>query len=142
LTQYYNVDPEVAGGWGANMDVTRLPDQSLIVNKVHYQFDGWGGDALLESTPIFIGTRKLAEAITSAGLNGVEFDSAEISKSVIFNQLQPGVELPEFLWFKFYGMPGKDDFGLKNLQLVVSKRALNLLQDQGIDNADVESATF
>lgn len=124
------------------MDITRSPDQSLIVNKVHYQFDGWGGDALLESAPIFIGTRELAEAITSAGLTGVEFDKAEISKSIIFNQLQPGLRLPQFLWFKFYGTPGKDDFGLKNLQLVVSQRALDLLKDLGINNADVEVVAF
>jgi len=141
LTQYYVVDPEVAGGWGDNMDVTRAPDESIIVNKVHYEFDGWLGDALLESDPIFIGTQKLADAIIASGLTGVEFDIVEISKSELFNELHPDRKLPKFLWFKFIGTPGKDDFGIgSGLRLVVSQKALGLLRDHGFAHADVEPA--
>lgn len=140
MTQYYVIDPEVAGGWGKNMDVTRLPDETVIINKVHYQFDGWLGDALLESTPIFIGTQKLADAIITAGLTGVEFDDVEISKSHIFNQLHPERKLPEFVWFKFNGKPGNADFGVTpELQLTVSQRALELLKEHGLNHADIEA---
>ena len=55
---YYFIEPEVAGGWGGNTiaDTSVHPPK---ISKLHYQFDGWLGDDLLESFPCFIVSESL-----------------------------------------------------------------------------------
>jgi hypothetical protein len=92
----------------------------MEVNRLHYKFDGWLGDHLLESTPCFIASKKLAEKIGLEGLSGVELDEVEITKSEEFLELHPTRELPEFVWLKVKGKAGQDDFGIaSDLRLVV-----------------------
>ena len=43
---FYVLEPEVAGGFGENTILTRTPGKSMLVHKLHYQFDGWLGDPL------------------------------------------------------------------------------------------------
>jgi hypothetical protein len=139
LSSYHVVEPEVAGGWGKNTDVIRIPGQPVVVNKLHYVFDGWLGDELLESTPCYIGTERLVDEIKRAKLRGVVFDEVEIAKSEQFDELYPNRELPKFMWLKMDGTPGEDDFGVTtDLQLVVSDEALAVLQRVGLSNAFVE----
>ena len=136
---YYVVEPEVAGGWGEGTEFTRIIGQPVIVHKLHYQFDGWLGDALLESTPCYIVTMRLADKIKQARLSGVGFEKVEISKSEQFNDLHPNHDLPEFTWLQIWGEPGVDDFGVtSDFQLVVSEKALGVLKDIGISHALVE----
>lgn len=140
MSDFFVVEPEVAGRWGANIVTTRAPGQPVKVNKLHYEFEGWLGDSLVESTPCYVGTEDLAQAITAAELCGVHFDDVEVTKSEQFEELYPGRDLPNFLWFKFDGIPQQDDFGVTpELQLVVSRRALALLREYGLDHADVDA---
>lgn len=139
MTGYRIVEPEVAGGLGKNTAFTRTPGQPIVVHKLHYQFDGWLGDALVESTPCYIVTERLAAEIGRSQLTGASFDRVETSKSEQFEELYPGRELPKFLWLKVVGSPGRDDFGVTpDLRLVVSERALAVLEDVGIAHALVE----
>lgn len=140
MTGYYIVEPEVAGQWGESTEFTRAPGQPVLVHKLHYQFDGWLGDELLESTPCYIVTERLAVKIQQLALSGVSFDEVYVSKSPLFYEAYPGRNLPHFLWLKIDGLPGSDDFGVTaDLQLVVSARALALLNEVGIPNALVDS---
>ena len=139
MTGYHIIEPEVAGGWGESTEFTRTPGQPVVVHKLHYQFDGWLGDELLESTPCYIATERLAAEIGRAKLTGVSFDQVETSKSDQFDALYPGRELPKFVWLKVEGTPGRDDFGVTpDLRLVVSEKALAMLVDVGISHALVE----
>ena len=139
MTRYHVVEPEVAGGWGENTEFTRTPGQPVVVHKLHYQFDGWLGDELLESTPCYIVTERLMAEIRRAQLTGVSFEQVEISKSEQFDELYPARELPKFVWLKVDGTPGQDDFGVTaDLQFVVSEQALTVLEDVGISHALVE----
>jgi len=139
LTRYHIVEPEVAGGWGKNTEFTRTPGQPVIVHKLHYQFDGWLGDELLETTPCYIVTERLAAEIERAKLTGVSFDAVETSKSEQFDELYPDRELPKFMWLKVGGTAGQDDFGVTpDLQLIVSDAALAVLENVGISHALVE----
>ena len=139
MTGYHIVEPEVAGGWGKNTEFTRTPGQPVVVHKLDYQFDGWLGDELLESTPCYVSTERLAAEIRRAHLTGVSFDQVEISKSEQFDDLYRGRELPKFVWLKIEGTPGRDDFGVTpDLRLVVSERALVVLNEAGISHALVE----
>src|ERR1700722_2641088 len=108
---YFVVEPEVAGGFGANAVIDRSSER-MIVQKLHYQFDGWLGDELLETSPCFIGTERLARAIEREKLTGISFDDVEVTVSGNFRKLYPHRNLPTFFWFKVNGTAGSDDFGI------------------------------
>jgi hypothetical protein len=82
---------------------------------------------------------EVKQALQNIGFSGASFAHAEITKSDNFLELQPHVELPQFVWLKVNGKAGHDDFGIaRDLRLVVSERILNLLEDFGIPSAIVE----
>ena len=136
--KHFYVEPEVAGGLGENtvMDIGVHPP---LVTKLHYEMDGWLGDVLLESFPCFIVTSLTRRRLQEAQLSGVSFDDVEVTRSSQFDDIYPGRELPEFAWLKPAGVAGEDDFGASpDSVLVVSERALGLLQEIGIPNASVK----
>jgi hypothetical protein len=103
--QYYVVEPEVAGSWGNKTEFTRTPGAPVFVRKLHYQFDGWLGDDLLESAPCYIATARLADEIGRSQFSGISFADVETSKSAQFEELYPDRDLPKFLWLKPEGNP-------------------------------------
>lgn len=136
MSNYYAVEPEVAGGWGESTVFTTVPGKGVVVQRLHYKFDGWLGDELLESSPCFIVSQRMADEIERAGLTGVQFDLVEVTVSEQFKQLYPDRGLPKFLWLKVEGSPGRDDFGITSgLKLVVSERALDVLKRVGFSHA-------
>ena len=133
---YYYVEPEVAGGWGKNTVFDRTPGKPTFVHKLHYQFDGWLGDELLESTPCFIVSERMAQQIRTARLIGASFDDVEVTTSDQFKDLHPNRQLPKFVWLRVEGRPGRDDFATApDGRLVVSERALEVLKGHGVANA-------
>lgn len=133
--EYYFIEPEVAGGFGSET-VTDKSSGIMKVTKLHYQFDGWHGDELLESTPCFIVTSKLASKIQVEKLSGVKFNEVYVTKSDEFEDFFPDVQLPEFVWLQVDGVPGVDDFGItSDLNLIVSEYSLKILKESGISHA-------
>jgi hypothetical protein len=133
--KYYQVEPEVAGGIGEHSVIDRSSGK-MVVRKLHYEFDGWDGDVLLESCPCFIVTEEARRELESIGATGVRFDNVEVTASELFEQLYPNRRLPKFVWLQIVGKPGQDDFGMgKGLMLVASERALKVLKRLGINNA-------
>lgn len=127
--KYFYIEPEVAGGWGKNTVFDRTPGMPTVVHKLHYEFQGWLGDELLESTPCFIVSERVAREIEKAQLTGAGFDEVEITVSEQFQELYPNRQLPTFHWFKVNGGVGHDDFGIAaDLRLVVSERALAVIK--------------
>lgn len=136
--KFYKLDPEVAGGLGPNTEFIRTPGKPVVVQKLHYQFDGWLGDELLESSPCFIVTQRLAEELQRQRLSGYELKAVEISTSDQFRELYPDRELPAFAWLGITGKAGTDNFGVdKDGRLVVSETAIELLRTMHFDNCDV-----
>lgn len=134
---FFYVEPEVAGGLGPRSIVHRA-EGKLIVTRLNYEFDGWLGDPLLETTPCFIVSDKLRQAIEARALTGASFADVEVTRSATFSQLYPALQLPMFWWLVVNGTPFEDDFGLAaDLRLVASKRALVELQNEGMKHAIV-----
>lgn len=136
--KYFYVEPEVAGGLGPNtlMDRSAHPP---IVKHLHYQFDGWLGDALVESFPVFVLTEEGAKKLQEAGATGIQFADAETTASTQFLEMHPGRKLPRFIWLQIVGKPGGDDFGIAaGGRLVVSERALNVLGSTQMSHALIE----
>jgi hypothetical protein len=133
--KYYSIEPEVAGGFGEETIIDRSCGR-MEVMKLHYKFDGWLGDELLESTPCFIASERLANRIDRANLSGFKIDDVQVTKSDEFHDLHPKLGLPKFVWLKVIGTPGKDDFGITpGLNLVVSELALQLIKESGLKHA-------
>jgi hypothetical protein len=135
--KYYHLEPEVAGGIGERTALDRSGHR-LKATSLHYEFDGWLGDDLLAGHPSFIATRRLAEEIKLNRLTGVTPSHMETSRSITFETIYPGRQLPEFVWLKIAGKPGVDDFGLAgNGKLIVSAKALAVLRAFNLNHCDV-----
>ncbi len=136
---YFVVEPEVAGSIGDRsiLDRTIHPPR---VTKLHYLFEGWLGDPLVESFPVFGVTGDLKRRFNEAGLSGTEFEDMEISTSDEFNELYPDRTLPVFERLIPAGLAGTDDIGtLPDGRLVVSQRALDVLKAAGVRQALISS---
>jgi hypothetical protein len=132
------VSPEVAGELGENtlMDTSAYPPR---VSRLHYRFEGWLGDDLLEVFPCFLVSAALAEALEEAGLDGFTLDKAEVSVSPGFQELYPGLALPEFRWLKIARQSRDADMGLTpDSRLEVSGRALRILRKFSVAHAVIE----
>jgi hypothetical protein len=135
---FFYIEPEVAGGLGENTVLDRSTHPP-IVSKLHYCFEGWLGDVLLESFPCFIVTEAAKRELQRLGVTGARFDAVEVTKSSEFDELNPGKQLPEFVWLRPEGKPGYDDVATADDgRLVLSARALELFRKLGIANALID----
>lgn len=135
---YFYVEPEVSGGIGEHtvMDTSVHPPK---VSKLHFQFDGWLGDDLLESFPCYIVSERLAKELELRSLTGFSIQDVEVSKSDQYENLYPGKVLPKFYWLQVSGTAGEEDFGIADdHRLVLSEMALSLLRKYKIEEADLE----
>jgi hypothetical protein len=134
---YFLILPEVAGGLGKNSEMSRDTHPPVVL-RLHYEFDVWLGDDLLESFPCFIATRRLAESIAEHRLTGVSYGEVEVSRSGEFEDLYPNRVLPEFVWLRISGRAGEDDFGTDAMaRLVVSEQVLELLKTVNFNHGNV-----
>ncbi|CDX39994.1 conserved hypothetical protein [Mesorhizobium sp. SOD10] len=136
--QYFYIEPNVAGGLGERtvLDPSVHPP---IVTKLHYEVEGWFGDAIVTTFPCFLVTEETRHALQKMGFSGATFAAAEVTVSEDCQEDQPGLQLPHFVWLKVNGKAGQDDFGIAaDYRLVISKRVLDLLESLGIPFAIVE----
>ncbi|RXM40438.1 hypothetical protein BOQ62_05560 [Chryseobacterium sp. CH21] len=135
---YKLIEPEVAGGLGEQTQIDNSFFPPLIIN-LHYEFEGWLGDDILESFPCYIVTEKLRTGIEHEKLTGISFDDVILSQSETFLELHSNKELPNFFWAKISGESYRDDFFItKKNDLAISEKAYLLLKNYNIDQADIE----
>jgi hypothetical protein len=135
---YYTLEPEVAGGLGDGtvIDTTVHPPH---VERLHYEFEDWLGDDLVESFPCFLVSKPLAARLTAAGLGTFQLKDVAVTMTPEAEELLGDASFPDFYWFDVTGTAGRDDVGTTPTgQLVVSDQALALLREFNINNCDVE----
>ena len=140
VSQYYIIEPEVAGGLGlnSNIDRTTFPP---IVEKLHFVFEGWLGDPILESFPCFIVTDRLARKMEEAGLTGFHLQPLEVSFSESFHSSETDPKSEEFRWLVLDTGDISTDLATTNDgRLVASKKALELMIASGMKNAEISTA--
>jgi hypothetical protein len=138
MKKKYLIKPEVAGQLGKHtiIDTTKYPP---IVDKLHYEFDDWLGDDILQCFPCFISSEPLSNFLKDQKLTGFTFENCEISKSQLFADLnENGLNLPGFYWLRVIGNEDNDFFLLPNARLIVSEKALNALRQFNINYCDIE----
>lgn len=153
--EMYKMTPEVAGGLGprtiiSNIDQIRNGAETIPnVSHLHYEFEDWLGDDLLESTPCFLVTDRLSQALITHQISGCKFEDAEISVSELFEQLNGKKELPKFVRLVPLGrinitesMEGTDSLAqdicvTDSAELVVSERCLSVMQQFNLEHCKV-----
>jgi len=134
--KYFAIEPEVAGGLGRDTVLDRSTHPP-VVTKLHYEFQGWLGDEVVESFPCYLISTRLRDVIKKSRFSGVKFSDATVTTSPEFQQLHPDATLPEFVWLQVVGKPGKDDFGISaDHRLVASERAFNALALQHLASVE------
>lgn len=132
------IEPEVAGELG-NKTIIETQYFPPKVRELHFIFNGWLGDDIIECFPCFIVSEKLMNSILTNELTGVFFEEMRISKSEEFIEMYPAREIPKFYWAKITGKFGIDDFVIANdFRLVISEKAYGVLQLANVKNAIFE----
>lgn len=108
MSKTYILEPEVPGGLGprTQMDRTVHPPR---VQALHFVFDGWLGDQLVESFPCYLVTPDLAESLSAAGVTGFDLAEAEVETSDQFKEMYPNRSIPPFKWLRVVGVAGESD---------------------------------
>ena len=136
---YFNIKPEVPAGFGEKTVFNDSIGQE-DVSKVHLVFDGWLGDDLLTTSPIFYVTEKLAIALKGEKFSGLlKIESIEFNKSENFEEFYPDRVLPNFFVLRINGVPLKDDIGIATEEsgLMISDSVYEFLKDFNLKFAKI-----
>lgn len=137
----YILEPEVPGGLGprTQMDQSCHPPR---ITRLHFIFDGWLGDQIVESFPCYLATESLAEILGNESISGFELDDVEIETSEQFKERYPSRKLPPFKWLKVMGKPDESDiFMTPDHRLGVTRKALDCILATHPRNLDYCEAT-
>lgn len=149
----YLLEPEVPGGIGNNSKLLYENGRIKQAIHLHYEFEGWLGDDLITTSPFFLVTEGIANAIKESDLQGYSFKDIEISTSYSFKELHPNRVLPRFQLLIPVGVievEGKyitswtgHDFCMKSrIDLVISEKAFELFRKYNINNCDITELEF
>ena len=83
MSKFFFIEPEVAGGLGEHTVMNRSTHPPKV-SRLHYEFEGWLGNHLLERFPCYIATKELADKISNIGLTGFELGPVEVTTSTLF----------------------------------------------------------
>jgi hypothetical protein len=148
MNKLYTLEPEVAGEIGEQSRIKYKDGMISVVMFLHYEFTGWLGDELLTSSPCFIVAKSLADDISLSQLSGYKLEKILQSKSDEFEELYPGVQLPEFVRIVPEGTVQTEDGIVKQwsgqdfcledeVDLVVTRRALEIISKHRITNCNI-----
>lgn len=154
----YLLEPEVSGGHGEKTIYGEQKDiqQKGISGKVlflHYEFDGWLGDEILESTPCFIITENLEQDLSKVFQLDYLIEDCIISTSEEFRELYYNKELPKFSRFKPVGTVLVENENYKDWsghhfclsqkgELVVTEEALSVLKQHSLNYCEITDLTL
>lgn len=147
---YYIIEPEVAGEIGEktvyeNVDGIVNNHEKPIIKHLHFVFEGWLGDELLEVTPCFLASERLKNEIELCGFSGCSFEEIEVSFSYEFFEMYPKRVVPKFYRLlpkkellvenATYSDSSLDDFMVSQKSyLIVSDRVKRMFNFLHIDN--------
>ena len=151
------LNPEVPGGLGPNTElILPNPDHKLtypLIKNLEYVFEGWMGDELVTSHPVFLVPDVLGEALLKSGLSGFRLDGLIYRKSEQFEDMRPETVIPNFVRLVPSGSvltnkgcchywSGEDVCLTQIGDLVISLEAYKVIKNYKINYCDVEELPF
>lgn len=153
----YFIEPEVSGGHGEKTiygteESVAKEGISGKIKFLHYEFEGWLGDDLLESTPAFIISNHLESELKNSEFTDYKLEECLITMSDVFMELYPNKEIPSFTRFIPLGTVEVEGENFNNWsghhfclslkgELVVTQKALDFLKKFSIKHCDITSLT-
>ncbi|PPG37930.1 hypothetical protein [Pseudoclavibacter sp. RFBA6] len=138
---HHVLEPEATGTVGHGAEWTQDASGSQTqANLLRCELAGWLGDELVGVHPDFIVTGPLADALRASDLSGFELRKTVVTTSPEFVSYAGG--LPQ-RWERLEPTgraDGNDDFAQRNGMLLVSERALALLNEHRIVEAQLDPA--
>ena len=145
---YYLLKPEVAGELGEQSKIVYEGGRIKDVLHLEYFFVAWFGNELLTAHPCFIVTDSLQRDIISNNLKGARFREITMTFSEDFFNAHTGTEFPYFIELICENSYEEDNNYLQNdfyynkyKELIVSKKALDIIKQHIIDMCDIEEVT-
>lgn len=153
MKDLYILEPEVPGGLGPGTQITNqdeieggLEDIPKVEN-VEFVFDGWMGDDLVESYPVFLVTERLQQALIIRYPELV-FEEIKVTTSQVFQDFAPDTSLPKFVRLlpigqsiSFHNEKKKADHEIytdTKGRLVTSKEALEIFKRFNLNHCDID----
>jgi hypothetical protein len=133
----FELEPEVPGSPGPDTvwDTTVVPPR---LSNVSLEFDGWLGDDLVETYPIYAVTDRLRAALEGADVTGVAFEEMSVSKSDQFQEFFPERALGRWSRMFITGSPVVGDAWMSEKStLIVSPRFWLVLSQFNLENCEV-----
>jgi hypothetical protein len=129
-------------GWIGEHSVSEIVDNKEIFKKVHYVFDDYPSDCIVERSGVYLITQELKKALEDMETTGCEFDDVIVSESDEYEEHTSHIQdnsLPKFYWLKIIGKAGKDDIGRVEpaISIVVSERVFNVIRKFGLKDCIV-----
>jgi len=129
-------------GWIGEQSVSEVVDNREDFQKVHYVFDDYPTDCIVEHFGVYLITQGLKKALEEIEATGCEFHDVIVSRSDAYEGHTshiPDNSLPKFYWLKIVGEGGKDDIGRAEptLSIAVSERVFNEMKKFGLNDCIV-----
>lgn len=143
--KYYRIGPIVDASQG---DMTEyVPGfENRILETFHMVLEDWNSNDIVTTSPGFAVTRQLADSLAKGELSGFKLKDMHLSISENGARAirAKGVPIPELIWLDIEGTDEQTDFFLTATYppLVVSERALAVLREFNLANADIEEYTI
>lgn len=140
LTYWHLVEPEVAGQLGDRtvLDTSVYPPAVCAdpEDGLEYRFADWLGDALIESSPVWLATAALADELASRAM--VEIHPEPVTATADPEERDVS-RLPRWRWLRITGRLFQNHVSISaDHRLVVSQQALDILREHGVEHATVE----
>jgi hypothetical protein len=135
----YALEPLVAGELGPEtvLDRSTHPPQ---VDRLQFVLDTPTTADLIESFPVYLVSRQLADQLTAAGLVGFRFDDVEVLASDGYADAHGDAPHKEYRWLRpDPGARGADVWIGDDLGLCVSDRMMTVLERADLRGCDIEA---
>lgn len=144
--KYYLLKPEIAGELGDSSEIVYEEGRIKEVIFLEFVFRGWLGDELLKARPCYIVTKDIMDSFIDNGITGAKFEDIMLSFSEdFFDMYEDTSKVPPFVRLmpvnKVDGIDSnmvEDIYLDKCNRLVVSEKAMKILEEHRIDNCDIE----
>lgn len=141
---FYMIQPAVDGSLGSLAEFEPgFPNRKLLT--FHIELEDWQGNDLVNTSPGFAATRRLADSLSRSGLTGFQLKDMYLSVSVEGTDAlrRNNSQIPDLVWLDIVGEYGVADFFLNHdvPELIVSERALEFLHGFDLSGADIVTVT-
>ena len=132
----YQLEPQVAGELGDDtvMDVSVHPP---LVSRVAYELDQPDNDDLIQSFPVYLVERSMADQLVRAGLTGFDLAAAVVRPGEEYEAEYQGKAHKDYVWLRVHGTNQHDCWIDHTLMLCVSDAMMAVLKSGQLEGCDV-----